>query len=55
MNPEYTPGEPDTWTWPDAYDVDDPPEPCPHCGGTGWQDCGDVSIECPECVDGRID
>ena len=30
-------------------DGDPDGEDCPHCGGTGWQDCGTVAIECPEC------
>lgn len=35
---EYTPGEPDTWTWPDAYDRDnDPPaDDCLNCGVCEW-------------------
>jgi hypothetical protein len=54
MPTEYGRHEPDSWTWPDAYgdglDGQEPPEGCPHCGGTGWQDCnGTVSMECPEC------
>lgn len=32
---------------------DDIPGLCPHCNGTGRQDCGDVSMECPECNDGE--
>ena len=36
------------------HEADDEPErqPCPFCDGTGWQDCGTISMECPECVDG---
>ena len=38
MSEEYTPSEPDTWTWPDAYGGDPPegetPLKCPHCGMT---------------------
>lgn len=30
--------------WPDFF-----ADECPHCRGTGWQDCGLIAIECPEC------
>lgn len=43
LNDGYDAPHPD-----DEFD-DDPPDPCPHCDGTGWQDCGVVAIECPEC------
>lgn len=33
--------------WPDFF-----ADECPHCRGTGWQDCGIIAIECPECGGG---
>lgn len=48
LPPEYH-DEPDP-PWPDF----DEPDDCPHCGGTGWQDCGLIAFECPECVDGKV-
>lgn len=41
----------------DAYEEafeEEIPGACPHCDGTGWQDCGTVAIECPECNDGEV-
>ena len=48
--PEYTPNEPDSWTWPDSYDDPDEYEECPYCDGEGWQRLNDTMLmECPEC------
>ena len=33
--------------WPDFF-----ADECPHCRGAGWQDCGIIAIECPECGGG---
>jgi hypothetical protein len=60
---EYTPGESDRWTWPDAddytegYDGEcdvcrcDPCDcPCLYCGGEVWVFGIDgIGVPCPEC------
>lgn len=57
MSIEYTPGEPDSWNWPDGYECDFMPceicgaetflESCWSCGGEGGHhDCGEDSCPC---------